>query len=69
MVFSSPAPSLTVKAYWPVGMLLSTTVSEVEVRPVPRVWKVFRELGGVPLLSSIVTGPLAPDHFSSKGWP
>lgn len=34
-----------------------------------RVEKLFMPLGGVPVLSSMVTGPLASVHFSSKDWP
>ena len=58
------------KAYWPEGTSLGTvTVNEVPETSLARTEKVFIPLGGVPALSSRVTGPLASVHFSSKDWP
>lgn len=58
------------KAYWPDGTSLGiVTLNEVPVTPVARTLKVFMPSGGMPALSSMVTGPLASIHFSSKGWP
>lgn len=70
LVSSAVGPSATVKAYWPEGTSLGmVTVYEVPETPVARTEKLFMPLGGVPVLSSRVTGPLASVHFSSKGFP
>lgn len=70
LVSSAVGPSATVKAYWPEGTSLGTvTVNEVPETPEARTEKLFMPLGGVPVLSSRVTGPLASVHFSSKDLP